>query len=96
MTITLTREEMTYEEFCTTKFLYTLGTVGDWGAQRMYRNERLGIQKETITKRNRYGDIYSGWKDSKVAYFLDGDPREFANAAELYVAYMEKVCGVEA
>jgi len=87
--------ELTYEEFCTTKLMYTLGVSGDWGAHRKYRNERLGIQKETMTKRVRSGDIYSGWRKPKIVYYLDRDPREFANVAELYVAYMEKVCGVK-
>ncbi len=95
-TITLTCSELTYEEFCQQPMQYTLGMSGDAGAQRMYRNEALGIQRELYTKRRRHGDIYSGWHDGEVTYFLDGDPREFKNVAELYVAYMEKVCGEEA
>lgn len=86
--------ELTFEEFCQKPLMYKMGLSGDWGAQRLYRNEELGIQKETHTKRQCYGDIYSGWQDGEVAYFLDGDPREFTTVADLYVAWMEKVCGI--
>jgi hypothetical protein len=86
--------ELTYEEFCEKPLLYTMGLSGDWGAQRLYRNEELGIQKETRTERLRHGDIYGGWHDSVVAFFVDGDPREFRTSADLYVAWMEKVCGM--
>lgn len=74
---------------------YIHGMSADWGAMRMYRNEDAGIQKETITKRMVAGDIYSGWRKARVGLFLDGDERQFKNVAELYVAYMEKVCGVK-
>jgi hypothetical protein len=87
--------ELTFEEFCQVPLTYHLGMTGDWGAQRAYRNNELGIQREMYTKRKRHGDIYSGWKEPEVSYFLDGDPREFKSSAELYEAWMAKVCGVE-
>jgi hypothetical protein len=86
--------ELTFEEFCKAPLTYTFGMTGDWGAHRAYRNKDLGIQKETVTKRKRYGDIYSGWQKPDVAYYLDRDPREFHSVADLYVAWMHKVCGV--
>lgn len=86
--------ELTFEEFCKVPLTYAFGMTGDWGAQRAYRNEQLGIQKETFTKRKRHGDIYSGWKEPYVGFYMDGDPREFHSAAELYVAWMHKVCSV--
>lgn len=85
--------ELTFEEFCQQPLTYHMGMSGDWGAQRMYRNNELGIQREVHTKRKRYGDIYSGWHNGEVSYFLDGDPNEYKCAAELYVAWMAKVCG---
>lgn len=88
-------KELTFEEFCKQPLTYTFGMTFDWGAQRCYRNEQLGIMKETVTKRLRHGDIYSGWKDAKVTFFMDRDPREFRTVAELYVAWMHKVCGVK-
>ena len=89
------RPELTYEEFCELPFIYTLGMTFDWGAHRMYRNEEHGLQKECVTKRNRYGDIYSGWQQQQMTYFMDGDTREFKTPDQLYVAYMEKVCGIK-
>ena len=88
-------KELTYEEFCEQPFTYTMGMKFNWGAHRMFRNDELGIQWEIITHRKRYGDIYSGWRKGKVFYFIDDDPREFDNIAELYVAWMARVCGVE-
>ncbi len=85
--------ELTFEEFCQQPFNYVLGMTGDAGAHRMYRNDDLGIQKEVSAKRTRHGDIYSGWRDTEVYFFLDGDPAEYRCAAEVYVAWMAKVCG---
>jgi hypothetical protein len=87
--------ELTFEEFCEQPLTYTLGMIGDWGAHRQFRNNELGIQQETVTQRKRHGDIYSGWRTSKHYFFLDNDPREFTTIADLYVAWMARVCGVE-
>jgi len=87
--------ELTFEEFCAQPLLYAGGISGDYGAHRAYRNDELRIQKEVVTKRKRYGDMYSEWDKGETYYFLDGDPRTFNNGAELYVAWMEKICGVE-
>ena len=92
----MTRPELTYEEFCFLPLVYTKGITTDRSASRLYRNNEHGLQREVHTMRKKAGDIYSGWKEGKVSYFLDGDEREFSNLAELYVAYMEKVCGAEA
>ena len=91
----MNRVELTYEEFTAMPMQYTIGFSGDSGAHRMYRNEQLGIQKETTTKRKRFGDIYSWWCATEVAFYLDGDPREFRCAAEVYVAWMAKQCNVK-
>ena len=88
--------ELTYAEFCELPLLYTLGMRFDWGAHRQYRNDEHGFCVEVVTKQAVYGDIYSGWKPGERAYFLDGDDREFKTVDQLYVAYMEKVCGVTA
>ena len=90
----MTDRELTFEEFSQQPLTYTLGMSGDGGAHRAYRNEELGIQKEVVTERKRYGDIYGGWKDAQVYFYLDRDPREFRSSADLYVAWMEKVCKV--
>lgn len=90
----MNRPELTFEEFCSLPLHYTFGMTYDWGAQRMYRNEQVGLQKEIVTKRQIYGDIYSGWHEGEVAFFLDWDERQFDTVDQVYVAYMEKVCGV--
>lgn len=87
-------QELTFEEFCAMPLKYVGGMSGDWGAHRAYRNSDLGIQQEVVTKRERHGDPYSGWKEGVVSFWLDRDPRQFANVAELYVAWMERVCGI--
>lgn len=87
--------ELTFEEFCAQPLQYRFGITGDMSARRLYRNDDLGIQKEVHTQRVRPGDIYSGWKDGVVSYFVDGDPREFTTVDGLYVGWMEKVCGIE-
>ena len=88
-------KELTYEEFCQQPLKYVFSITGDWGAGRMFRNDELGIQQETITQRKRHGDIYSGWRTAKTYFFLDGDPREFTTVADLYVAWMERICEVK-
>lgn len=90
----MSKPELTYEEFLQQPLRYAMGMRFDWGAHRVYRNDALGIQKEVVTKQKVKGDIYSGWKDPDVALYLDGDKREFKTSDQLYVAYMEKVCGV--
>lgn len=87
--------ELTYEEFCAVPLDYRMGLIGEGGAQRLYRSEELRIQKEVYTPRLTYGDIYGGWGEPSVVFFMDGDPREFRNGAELYEAWMRKVCGIQ-
>lgn len=87
------RTEMTFEEFCNVPLTYTHGIRFTWGALRLHRNDELGIQRSVVTHLKVKGDIYSGWEDSHVSYFLADDEREFETSDQLYVAYMEKVCG---
>ena len=83
--------ELTFDEFCQLPMLYMGGIAYETGAQRMYRNNDCGIQKEIITKRNAHT---MEWHEGKAYYFVDGDQREFSTIDQWYVAYMEKVCGV--
>lgn len=87
--------QLTYEEFCALPLQYTMGMTRASGSYRMYRNEQFKIQKEVETKRKVYNDIYSGWGKQTIAFFLDGDARQFDTLEEVYVAYMQKVCGIE-
>lgn len=83
---------MNLDEFRNLPFQYVTGMTTDRDARRLYRNNEHGLQAEVVTKRKVSGDIYSGWKDGVTTYYMDGDKREFANIAELYEAWMEKVC----
>ena len=87
-------KELTFAEFCYLPLQYTIGMTFDWGAIRMHRNNDIGLQVETVTKRKKKGDIYSGWQKEERAFFLDGDDRQFDTPDQVYVAYMEKVCGI--
>ena len=55
------------------------------------------IVKEVVTKRKRAGDIYGGWKEPEVCFFMTDDPLDvwYPNVAMLYEAYMRRVCGEE-
>jgi len=87
--------ELTYAEFCELPLQYTIGMTTAGGAIRMYRNEQLKIQKEVNTKRKRYDDIHGGWGKQTIAFFLDGDGRQFDTLEQVYMAYMQKVCGIK-
>lgn len=93
-------DEMTFEEFCDLPTMYCGGYQADWGAQRMYRNERIGLQVEVVTKRVRRGDPYSGWREGKVFYYLDADRNRglqhcYNTIDQAYVSYMEYACGLK-
>lgn len=84
--------ELTFAEFCELPLLYHTGISFETGAQRLYRNDAHGIQKEVFTKRNPHTHQ---WGNGKAYYFVDGDPRQFETVADWYVAYMEKICGIK-
>ena len=84
--------ELTFEEFCDLDFEYRIGIVRDDGAQRLYRNDKRGIQIEVYTKRNKRT---GAWGTGKRYWFVDGDKRTFQTIDQCYVAYMERVCGVK-
>ena len=88
--------ELTFDEFTKLHMTNMLHISYDWGAASIDVNFSHGIRKEVITKRKVKGDIYSGWQEPDVGYFLGNDDREFKTVDQLYVAYMEKVCGVTA
>ena len=87
--------ELTYEEFCALPMQYTMGMSTASGAHRMYRNEQVKLQQEIHTNREGYDDPYGGWKEQTVTFFLDGDARQFDTLEDVYVAYMEKACGIK-
>jgi len=84
-------KELTFEEFCSLPFKYVNGIRYTTGAHRAYRNNEHGLQMEIVTP---FREAAQQWGEGKTYYFLDKDPREFRDVAELYLAYMHKVCGV--
>ena len=74
---------MTYEEFCKLPLEYRLGLRGERSAQRMYRNDAHGVQKEVVTP---YNPGRMTWGTPKVSFFLDGDKREFLTAKDCWEA----------
>jgi len=82
-------QEFTFEEFCDTPMQYRIGMLYERGAQRLYRNDSIGIQKEVFTKRN---PLTGQFGKSKTFFFLDCDSRQFTTVDQLYVAYMERAC----
>jgi len=84
--------ELTFEEFCNLDFEYRIGITRDDGAQRLYRNDKHGIQIEVYTKRNKRTEE---WGKEKRYWFVDGDKRTFQTIDQCYVAYMERVCEVK-
>ena len=92
----MNRPELTFAEFCELPFEYTFGMSGDVYAARLYKNEALGLVKEVVTYRKVPGEIYGGWKKTKVGNYMTDDPKDvwYHTGAELYEANMHKVCGV--
>lgn len=89
--------ELTFDEFTELPMQYIYGMVGDAGATRVHVNTEYNIQKTLVTKRKRKGDIYGGWREGKATYCFNKGPddRWFDTIDQLYVAYMEKACGVQ-
>ena len=55
-----------------------------------------GTTKEKAMAQQRLlNAIDHGWKPSKSYFYLDKDSNMYRNTAELYEAYMRKVCGVK-
>lgn len=75
---------VTKEEFSQIQLKYVFGTTGDAGASRKYYNAQYQIHQEVHTKRKRVGDIYSGWKQPEVAWYVTYDPRVFDTAHDLW------------
>ena len=87
------KQELTFAEFSELPLLYSMGVRYTHGAQRMYRNDQIGLQVEVYTP---FSERTMRWGRPDKSWFLDGDEREFSTCDQAYVAYMERVCGVTA
>ena len=86
-------KELTFEEFCALPLPYTAGLRVKTYAVRQYKNKEHGIGKEINTP---FSEKRWSWGKPKVVYFMIDDERNFDTVDQLYVAYMEKACGVTA
>lgn len=80
------KELITREDLCRLHMTYVMGTTGDVGASRKYINEKWQIHKEIHTKRKRKGDLYGGWHDPQVYFYVTWDKRVFRTVDEMYDA----------
>jgi hypothetical protein len=86
------RPEYTFEEFCALPMQLSMHISGDKEHYLHRFNPSTGVNKITITKVKKEG----GFSISLSHYYLPDDKRTFTTADQVYVAYMEYVCGVTA
>ena len=84
------RPEYTFEEFCALPMTLGLHISGDKEHYLHRYNQSTGVQKVTITP-VKQGRLFG---TPKHIYYFHNDPRNFDTADQIYVAYMEMVCGV--
>lgn len=89
----MNRPELTYEEFCALPLTYTLGVSAGKYAIRQYMNNAHGFGKQTNTP---FNALRHEWGKPETVFYLTDDERNFDTPDQLYVAYMEKACGVTA
>lgn len=82
--------EYTFEEFCALPMTLGLHISGDKEHYMHRYNPSTGVNKVTITPVKKTG----GFGTPKTVYYFQNDPRNFDTADQIYVAYMEIVCGV--
>ena len=75
---------LTELEFRKLPMTYLFGLNHDDYCARKYVNEQFGICKEVVTPRMVSGDIYSGFKEPKVSYYIGNDGQIYDSAQELY------------
>lgn len=75
---------LTFEEFQKLPMVYLFGINRDDYCARKYVNEQFSICKEVVTHRMVSGDIYSGFKEPLVSFYLGNDGDIYDTARELY------------
>ena len=91
MTPDILRPELTFEEFCALPMTLGLHISSDLEHYLQRYNPSTNVQKVTITPVKKNGEFGK----PKSFYFLPDDKRTFTTADQVYVAYMEIVCGVK-
>lgn len=85
------RPEYTFEEFCALPMQLSMHLSGDKEHYLHRFNPSTGVNKVVVTPVKKLG----GFGAPKTIYYLPDDKRTFTTADQVYVAYMEIVCGVK-
>ncbi len=91
MCIGKTMRELTFAEFCQMPMELVWHISGDREHLLSKFNKETGVLRHTVTRINRRGEFGK----ATTTYSLEGDSRTFTAPDQVYVAYMEKVCGVK-
>lgn len=86
------RPEYTFEEFCALPMMMSMHISGEKEHYLHRFNPSTGVNKVIITKVKKNGEFGK----ATTFYYLPDDKRSFTTADQVYVAYMEYVCGVTA
>lgn len=90
MTPDILTPEYTFEEFCALPMTLGLHISGDREHYLHRYNPSTQVQKVVITPIRKDGTFGK----AKCFYYLPNDDRTFHTADQIYLAYMEIVCGV--
>lgn len=83
-------KELTFEEFCALPMELGLHISGEKEHYLHRYNRETNVNKVVITEVKKTG----GFGKSCTTYYIPNDPQNFETADQVYVAYMERVCGV--
>lgn len=83
-------KEYTYEEFCQLPMLLLYHVSAEREYMSMGHNKETGVSRVSVTPNE-----YNGYKGkTEVFYTFDGNTYDTSD--QVYLAYMEKICGVRA
>lgn len=86
------RPELTFEEFCALPMQLSMHISGSREHYLHRFNPSTGVNKVVVTPIRKNGEFGK----PVCFYYLPEDKRTFHSADQVYVAYMEIVCGVTA
>ena len=84
--------ELTFKEFCGLPLTFCSQNSGHNYDVRQFRNFEHDIGKEVCSEFNLKTHKFG---KQTIVWFLPSDKRNFQTVDQLYVAYMEKACGVK-
>lgn len=85
-------KELTFEEFCAQPMQLVMHLNCEKEHYLHRANVEIGVSKIVITRVNKH----CGFGKSYTSYHLKDDKRVFNEPDQVYLAYMERVCGVTA